>query len=184
MKYPFAFLFVATSLCFPTAALAQEPYVGISIATPGEGSWQYAPGKFVADNEHKLSKKLYGGWNFTNQFSLEAGYLSSGYHFQSPEKNTAFADLNVKMLYTAGKVSMPLGDAWNVFGKLGLAQIRSAFSAQNGYTNSSRAVRPLLGFGLDFKMTQHLDMTLEFERDGKINHVPQQKLEAGLKWRF
>jgi hypothetical protein len=184
MKYSTAFIFVATSLFCSVTVLAQEPYVGISIATPGEGSWQYAPGKFIADNEHKLSKKLYGGWNFTNQFSLEAGYLSSGYHFQSPEKNTTFADLNVKMLYSAGKVSMPLGNAWNVFGKLGVAQIRSEFRAQNENTNSSRAIRPLLGFGLDFKMTQHLDMSLEFERDGKINHVPQQKLEAGLKWRF
>lgn len=129
-------------------------------------------------------KSCTGGWNVTNQFSLETGYLSSGYHFQSPEKNTIPADLDVKMLYAAGKINMPLGDAFNVFGKIGIAQIRSEFSAQNGNTISSQAVRPLVGFGIDFKMTPHLDLTVEFERDGKINHVPQQKLEAGLKWRF
>ena len=61
MTHKFAFLLVATSLCYSTKVFAQEPYLGISIATPGEGSWQYAPGSFVADNKHNLSKKLYGG---------------------------------------------------------------------------------------------------------------------------
>lgn len=184
MTNKFTLLLCTASLCFSTEVFAQKPYIGIAIATPGEGSWQYAPGKFIPNTKHEQSKKIFVGFDFKNQFSVEAGYLNSGYQFQHPEKNKSFADLSVKMFYAAGKYSMPLGDSINAFAKIGLTQIRSEFSVENSNKKSSQAIRPLLGFGIDFKMAEHLDFTLEFERDGKINHVPQQKLSAGFKWRF
>ena len=178
------------SLSVVLPARAQQPYVGVSVMTPGEGLLIYAPGKSVADYDHLLAKKIYGGMSFDHDLSLEAGALSWGYQFMIPVKSgqqitNQQQRLKMNMLYLAGKASMPLGENFKLFAKLGIARTHSDFNGAISETQISEThMRGLLGFGLDYRLINNLDLVIEFHRAGSVKGVPQEKLEAGVKWRF
>jgi hypothetical protein len=111
--------------------------------TPGEGRLTYVPGKSLANYDHSLAKKIYGGLAFDHNLSLEAGALKWGYQFLVPTKgsqtgSTQALKLKVNMLYVAGKASM----------------------------------------------SKNLDLVMAFHRAGSVKGVPQQTLEAGVRWHF
>lgn len=178
-------LAVIGSLSVVDAVKAQQPYIGASVMTPGEGQLTYAPGKSLADYDHFLAKKIYGGLNFDQGLSVEAGALNWGYQFLVPVKSSQAntnqqQSLKVNMLYLAGKASMPLGENFHLFTKLGVARIHSDF---NGVVSEAH-IRGLAAFGLDYRVSNNLDLVIEFHRAGSVKGVPQEKLEAGVKWRF
>jgi OOP family OmpA-OmpF porin len=178
-----ASLAVIVSLSVVNSVNAQQPYIGVSVMTPGEGLLTYAPGKKVADYDHFFAKKIYGGLTFDHDLSFEAGALSWGYQFLVPTKvsqSSSTQQLKVNMLYFAGKASIPLSENFNLFTKLGIARTHSDF---NG-TMSENHMRGLAGFGIDYNMRKNLGLVIEFHRAGSVDGVPQQKLEAGVKWRF
>lgn len=178
---------VASLACLSAAQAvhAQQVYVGASVMTPGEGNLTYAPGRSVADYDHFLAKKFYGGVELQRNLSIEAGYIDWGYLFQFPHLGSQQgkfdqAQVKIKMLYTAAKFSMPLSDNWSLFAKAGVARSQ----VDSGESRSDSYVRGLVGFGTEYSVTKQLGLLIEFDRVGSIGGTPQQKLEAGIKWRF
>ncbi|WP_295758464.1 outer membrane beta-barrel protein [Undibacterium sp.] len=178
-------LVIAASLSVATPLMAQQAYVGFAVMTPGEANLSYAPGKTVANADHLLAKKIYGGAEFDNPFALELGFLDWGYQFNVPttgnhQVKIQEVDVKVNMLYLAGKASMPVSDNVKLFTKVGIARLHTDL---NG-TATANNLRGLVGFGMDYSMTKKIGLVVEFHRAGSINGVPQQKLEAGLKFTF
>ncbi|MBC3872679.1 outer membrane beta-barrel protein [Undibacterium flavidum] len=172
-------------LSFAQVAHAQQVYVGASVMTPGEGKWSYAPGVSVADYDHSLAKKIYAGIELDRDLSIEAGYLDWGYRFQSPSIGSQHSmsrqlQLKINMVYAAAKISKPVSDNWTLFAKAGIA--RTQFD--NDQVSSDSYVRGLVGFGAEYSVTKQLGLVVEFHRAGSNQGTPQQKLEAGIKWRF
>lgn len=173
------------SLSVAQVAHAQQVYVGASVTTPGEGNWTYAPGKSIANYDHSLSKKFYGGVELQRDVSIEVGYLDWGYRFQVPaagsqKTETLQTQVNMTMLYTAAKFNMSVSDHWALFAKAGVARIQADFGGQR----SDDHLRALVGFGVEYSVTKQLGLLIGFDRAGSIGGTPQQKLEAGIKWRF
>lgn len=178
---------VVSTICLSAvqSSHAQQVYIGASVMTPGEGVWTYAPGKSVADYDHSLAKKIYGGLELNNNLSIEVGLLDWGYRFRSPltgnqQSATREAQIKISMAYAATKMSLPVSENFKLFGKAGIARTHTDFNA----VTSDNHLRGLFAFGTEYSLTKQLSLQIEFHRAGSIKGTPQQKLETGLRWSF
>ncbi|MBI3346887.1 MAG: outer membrane beta-barrel protein [Burkholderiales bacterium] len=168
-------------------AAAAEPYAGLSLATPGEATIT-AAGKTPLNNDNSPHAfKLYGGLKLTDEWAVEVGYgVFGSYHFSDP--GTGFhARESVSAVTGAARYSLSLGESFAVFGKLGLAVNRMRFTNSLGMSTRESFVRPLWGFGVEYRLTRQLAVPLEFEYLGhshKQGDFRQQKLEIGLRYQF
>jgi OmpA-OmpF porin, OOP family len=168
---------------------AAEPYVGLSLATPGEASIGHG-GKTLNNLNNPTALKLYGGVALGDGWSLEAGYGAFGsWRFSDPSSTPRFeARMASRAVTAAARYSVDLGDSVAVFGKVGLAANRLRYSDSSGQSARDGFVRPMWGFGAELKLGDHLSVPLEFEHLGASNtrfgKYRQQKLELGLRYKF
>jgi len=173
------------AIALPT--LAAEPYAGLSRTTPGEATIT-AAGKTPLDNDNSpLAFKLYGGLKLSDEWAVEAGYGAFGsYHFSDP--GTGFrARQSVSAVTGAARYSLSLGESFTVFGKLGLAFNRVRFTNSLGLAAQQTFVRPMWGFGAEYRLTRQLSVPLEFEYMGRsraLGDFRQEKLALGLRYQF
>ena len=174
------------STLFSATASAADTYVGLSRTTPGEYYTDFAVAKGVENYNNPHALKLYGGMTLNDRYSVEVGYgLFGTYKLADPTPGSV-ATLNVsaKMAYVAGKASMPLGESFGLFGKFGLAVNRISETRNSQPAIKTSFVRPMLGFGFDYKITKHIAGVLEYNYYGSASGFQQQKVELGLKYAF
>jgi len=179
---------LATAITLITLpAVAADAYVGLARATPGEATITQA-GKTPLNNDNSpFALKLYGGLKLSDEWALEAGYGAFGsYHFS--DAGSGFrARRSVSAITGAARYSLSLGESFTAFGKLGVAVNRLRFSSTLGASTHESFVRPLLGLGVEYKLTPRLSVPLEFEYLGHSrgqSDFRQQKLELGLRYQF
>ena len=109
-------------------------------------------GSAKTDN-HETSWKLYGGYQFSPMWGLEAGYNDLG----------RYRGARLSSGTLAGTATMPFGDKWSLLGKLGAAFNRPRFAGSSNRTDL------LLGVGLGYSFTPHVGVRLEYEDFGKLS---------------
>lgn len=172
---------------FTLSAMAAEPYVGLSLTTPGEARI-VGPGKATLSNQnHPPAFKLYGGLTLDEHWSLEAGYGAFGsWHFA--DAASFKARLSARAVTVAGRYTLALNESFAVFTKLGLAANQLRYTASDGGAASDHFVRPMWGFGAEWRLGRQLSVPLEYEHLGRahtqVGDFRQQKLELGLRYRF
>jgi OOP family OmpA-OmpF porin len=166
-------------------AQCQGFYAGLSRTTPGEIYMDFATAKHVENYNSPLAIKLYGGVDLTEHYSVEAGYGSFGTWKVADPGSGNEVRTSSKLIYVSGKAAMALGDSFSLFGKLGVAANRfSTNGGENRAASSDSLVKPMLGFGADYKLTKGVSAALEFDYYGANGKYTQQKLELGLKYAF
>ncbi|NRR30939.1 outer membrane beta-barrel protein [Oxalobacteraceae bacterium] len=169
----------ATMLVLP--AHAEGFAVGVSIGPAhsgeifvGEGSEQV----HVNSSKGERPYKLFAGYDFTSNYGVEAGYLggSGATTFNLP---AAVGQIKIKQSggYVALKGTLPLGERWSLFGKLGAGLARATIDAAGGGTRTER--KESLGgmyasAGAAFAFNANLALQLELE------HLPKVKI-GGMK---
>lgn len=182
----------ATVLCAAACAwsvppaLAQTGYLGLSATSSGETYTNFPAAAHVESNNAPWGRKLYGGINWTDQFALEAGYGAFGTWKTANPGTGPVRDVRgtAQLLYGAGKYTVAVGDAFSVFGKVGVA--RNGFTIDYGAQSTTHAsfVRPMAGVGASYSVTSRLAAVLEYDYYGAEDHFRQQKVELGLKYGF
>lgn len=174
------------SALFSGAASAGDTYLGLNVTTPGEGYADFANAKHVRNFNSPNSFKLYGGMAISDRYSLELGYGAFGtWKVADPTPGSSAAvSISSTVWYAAGRANMPLGESFNVFGKIGIAANRYSAESNFGTSGVNSFVRPMFGFGIDYRITDRLAGVLEYNRYGKNGNSTQQKMELGLKYSF
>lgn len=134
-----------TAFCGPN----DGPYVGASLGTP---SYPDTVNGF-SSNGSPLSGKLYGGYQFTPNFALEAGVADLGRVGQSGSKvrgSSAFVD--------AVGIA-PLNDQWALLGSIGVAHTQLKTLAGN---DSSDGLK--LGLGAQYMLAHNVALRGEWEQ--------------------
>ncbi|WP_431261032.1 outer membrane beta-barrel protein [Roseateles chitinivorans] len=173
-----------------SAALAADPYAGLSWATPGEARLDIGPSTTIRNDNHPTALRLYGGLRFSPEWSVEAGYGAFGHwRFTDPtpgSRDTARISSDVFSL--AGRYTVDLDDTFAVFGKAGLALNRFRYRDSLGQSARDRLVRPMWGLGVEARFGDRLSVPLEFESFGggrtQLGEFRQRKLEIGVKLGF
>ena len=170
---------LGAALVLPVAAHAEGSYFKVGV---GESEYD-----FDSFKENKTAVSLAYGFAVDKNFGVELGYLNFGkQRWAIPDYSASIENQSV---YLAGVGSVPLTDAFSVYGKLGVAlnHTKGAYSTPDeSGSGSETKTRPLVGFGLSYNFTKDIAGTLEYHYVGKIpdTDVKMSMATVGIKYGF
>ena len=146
------------------------------------------PGSFYAGSDvgrtnvtdvdgHDTSFGAFAGYNFHPNFAVELGHrrlYERDYRF-----GTASADFRANQTSLSLIGSLPVGEGFSVYGRLGAARIQERFSS-NGFTGKDSTTKALYGIGVSYAITPAVSARVEAQK------ISQQasNLSAGLSYQF
>jgi len=133
-------------------------------------------------DEKSTGFKIYGGYQFSPQFSAELAYVNLGEATLSGNSgdqfivdgttfqflvNNAQIKFEPALFSIGGRLSIPMGQAAEFYGRLGLTSWRVDISATasglTGATTNESGNDPYYGLGFGWKFMPDLSLTLDFE---------------------
>ena len=154
----------------------------------------------LVDDDRDTGYKLFGGYQFTPNLGVEAGYFdlgNFGYRATTVPAGTLNGDMRVKGLNLDLVGTLPLAGRISALGRLGVVSVRASdsFSATGAvrmpYASASPSERSTglkAGLGLMYDITDSLAVRAEVERyrikDAVGNRGDVDLLSVGLIYRF
>ena len=175
MKKNILFALIA-ALAAPLAAHA-EAYIG--------GNVGRAEQKVDLDGysfkEHKTAYKVYGGYNYTQNFGAEVGFAD----LREIEKTGNGARIAAKpqSLYVAAVGTLPLNDQFSLIGKAGVAfnHVKISASAPGiSESGSDNQTSPYISAGAAFVLNKNVSFVAEYEYFGKVAKDGDANIKANL----
>lgn len=149
-----------------SSASLDNSYFDNALATSG------ATGLSSSDSGGSYQWRLQGGYRFNPYLALEVGYIDFG----KADYQAAYAGGSAQGSLKAGGVDMaallllPLNDSFSIFGKLGVVDATVKANLQAGAPAASatgdtsvNSVRPLLGLGATYKLTDNVDLRADYD---------------------
>src|SRR5579872_1876738 len=151
-----------------------------------------------SDNNRATGYKLFGGYQFNQNFALEAGYFdlgSFGYTATTLPPGTLNGQAKFNGINLDAVGFLPFTEQFSAFGRIGLDEVKAkdTFSGTGVVTvinsnPSERSLKYKIGIGLQYAITESLAVRGEMERyrvpDGVGNTGGIDLLSLGLVWRF
>ena len=156
-----------------SAAQAQttqpRAYVGVGVATADHADSSAGGLANYNSDGYKASAKIFGGYEFDQNWGVEAGYTdirNSDFSYSNADGTTGGGHTKGYGYYVAGKYNVPVNDQFSVYGKLGLQHSERklespALNLKDTDTGAYGAV------GLQYNINQQVALTAEYERYGK-----------------
>ena len=181
MKKNILIALIAAAAIAPVAAQA-ESYVGNSI---GRGE-QKLSGDFSA-KDHATTYKFFGGYQFSTNFGIEAGWADLG-KMEVSGGGDSFST-HPRSLYVAATGTYPLAEGFALTGKIGAARTRTTLSVTGEGDEKESKTALLLGVGGTYAITPTVQAVVEYEHFGKIIDEDGASLKAnvlsvGVRFKF
>lgn len=172
------------------AAQAQtgRSYVGVGVASADHDLRIGGLGNTSSDG-YKASAKIFGGVELTPMFGVEAGYthLTEADHSFTIGNVAGRATTDGSRSYLAGKATMPLNEAFSVYGKLGAGYTKTSLDSATPLISRDDSKTELYGaVGGQYNLNEKVALTLEYERYGKKKDygVKADAITAAAKFSF
>lgn len=178
------------------AVHAEDLYIGAALNGAYHAKLILADGSGGVRTFESKSKgmpvRLYGGYNFNANFAVEAGYKDFGkLTFGSADDAGTTLSMDARFMYVAAKGTVPLGESWSVFGKLGAANGRTRYMESGGPENdklTAKRTSPYVGIGVAYLVSKNIALTVELERVGATRvgglNFGMSALSAGASFSF
>jgi len=158
------------SACTIAAAFVAAPafaqgYIGLGFGSSSTNGIN--AGGVNGGNTNKGMVKVYGGFQFTPNWGLEAQYSDLGNRDLTNAANVRIGDYKASQLSIAATGTLPLTSAFSLMGKLGISGNSIRGSAGLGTSNATSA---LIGVGVSYSFTPALSARLEYEDFGKLGN--------------
>lgn len=155
-------------------------------------------GVTIHDDDRDIGYKLFGGYQFNRNFSLEGGYFDlgeMGFTAVTTPAGTLQGNIRLNGLNFDAVGMLPLTEKFSLLGRAGLnyAQAKDSFSGSGAVTptTSSASTRDLnykFGVGLQYDFTRAFGVRAEAERyridDAVDNKGDVDLLSLGMVYRF
>lgn len=154
----------------------------------------------IADRDRDTGYKVFGGYQFNNNFALEGGYFDLGkfgYTANTTPPGTLSGDIRLKGLNLDAVGTLPITKKLSVLGRVGVNYTEAsdaftgagAVSVLNPNPNPSKSeANYKVGLGLQYAFTENLAMRVEAERyrvnDAIGNNGHVDLVSVGLIYRF
>lgn len=125
------------------------------------------------DDFKETSYGVFAGYHVTTGFAVEAGYRRMGEDERSGYKASADA------YSLSGVGTLPVGESFNVFGRVGLTQLDTRARVGN-IKDFNGTVRGLIGVGVGYAFTPKVSGRVEFQKTGS----DIRNLSAGVAYQF
>lgn len=202
---------IAVSALMLAAPLAQAQsqgagaYLGGGI---GRGEIDFDGGSFASNSPNVVDSKIssktgyaaFGGYDFNRNWAVEGGYTHFGkFNYNYTGTGTIAPTSSAQASYTgssfwlAGKGTLPVSSAVDLFGKLGLSENRAKDSASSNdpaldavlgtpYTRNKNHVGLLLGLGGEYHVNKAVGVRVEYDDYGKFGTSGAQNLAHLSMW--
>ena len=149
-----------------TLAHADGGYAGLSVGSAEQKkSVEFSSTNIDRTKDTTTAFKLLVGYQYNPTFGVEAGWV---HHGSSDVKLSGLvATLKPESFYAAGTATLPLGNQFALFGKLGLANHRTKFGGSTRTNTGAFA-----GAGLSYAFTPTVAGVVEYEDFGKVVDEP------------
>lgn len=152
----------------------------------------------ITDDDRATGYKVFGGYQFNKNFSLEGGYFDLGkfgYKADTVPAGTLNGSSKVRGLNLDLVGTLPITDKFSAFARVGLnyADVRDSFSSTGAVrvldpNPSKREANYKFGVGAQYAFTEALAMRVEAERyrinDAVGNRGDVDLISVGLVYRF
>lgn len=129
-------------------------YAGLTLGT---GSANFtAPAGSTLVVENPKSKPVYGafgGYRYNKNVAFELAYTGASYIYTTPVGGPRYLSKQIVLALTAVG-TMPVSDAFSIYGKLGVARASSESNTVGEQTTSR--VAPTFGVGAEYKFTPNI----------------------------
>lgn len=164
-------------LAMPMFAQAQNAYVGVNA---GSAELKLT-GDLGSGKEDKTGYKAYAGYDFNQNFGLEAGYANFG-KLKDREAD-ASVSMETSAFYLAATATLPINPQFSAFVKGGVSQNRtkavlSGFGQR--FSGSEDKTSGMFGIGAAYHFNQNMSAVAEYENFGKTYSENGAKLKASL----
>jgi OOP family OmpA-OmpF porin len=178
---------VGAALAFPLFAQAEGAYIGANV---GRSEVKLSIDEEGSTKKSDTGYKAYAGYNFTQNFGAEAGYVDFG----KVNGNISVVKVEAKShaFYVAATGTLPLNEQFSLFAKAGVSQNRtkitlSAFNVRESESNNKTSA--IFGIGAAYNINKNLSAVAEYENFGKIinadgGDVKADMLSIGLRYKF
>jgi OOP family OmpA-OmpF porin len=131
-----------------------------------------ATGLSSSDSGGSYQWRLQGGYRFNPNLALEVGYIDFGKADYQADYSGGSAQGSLKAggVDMAALLLLPLNDSFSIFGKLGVVDATVKSNLQAGAPADSasgdtsvNSVRPLLGLGATYKLTDSVDLRADYD---------------------
>jgi OmpA-OmpF porin, OOP family len=178
---------VAALAVIATPAISQA--ADHEVANKFYGALSLGASRLDNSSDHGSVFKLYGGYQITENFGAEVGYLRTGdltrkYSIGS-ESFTQSA--KTRAIYTAGTARWQLGDSFSVNGLLGVAVNQLKDDATIGDRNlNGERTSMMVGFGAQYRLTPAMELTLNVDHLAEVSEKGPSSdiVTAGVVMRF
>jgi opacity protein-like surface antigen len=172
-----------------TAQGTTGPYVGAALGA-AFGNREIDDANSRNDEGLGRATKLFGGYQFTDNFGVQAGYVRLHDLNQNSGAGATLVKQTVtgQSVYVAGTARLPLGASFALTGKAGVSfgkvsAASPATAATNGLVGSKTSL--LIGTGAEYVLNHQLSFTAELESYGKISaQVKGNALTLGARYTF
>lgn len=178
---------VGAALAFPLFAQAEGTYIGANV---GRSEMKLSIDEAGSSKKSNTGYKAYAGYDFTQNFGAEAGYVDFG----KLDRSIDGVKLEAKShaFYVAATGTLPLNEQFSLFAKAGVAQNRTklTFSVLNlRDSDSQNKTSAIFGIGAAYNINKNLSAVAEYENFGKVASQDGDKLKAdllsiGLRYKF
>ena len=171
-----------------SAAQAQisSPYIGVGVAS-SDHDLKIGGASSTTSDSWKGSGKVFGGFDVNQMFGVEAGYtdIRKANHTYTIGGVTGNATSEGNRSYLAAKATMPVSDAFSVYGKLGAGYSKVKLSSALGNSSDSKT-EVYAGLGGQYKLSEKAALILEYERYGKSKDagVKADAITLGARYNF
>jgi OOP family OmpA-OmpF porin len=157
---------LALTLLAMSGAANAGGFMGVGFGeSSADGKSYFSTDTITSMTDSDTSFKLFGGYAFNSNFTLEGGYASFG-EYDADYIVASSENIEVSALYVAVMGSIPLGPV-SLFGKAGLAHWYVDRSDSDGFSwwsEDATGIDPMFGAGVKIEASGNFALRAEFER--------------------
>lgn len=172
-----------------TAKDVTGPYIGAAFGA-AFGNREIDDADSSNDEHVGRGTKIYGGYQLTENFGVQAGYVRMRQLNQNTGSGATLVEQTAtgRSAYVAGTARLPLGESFALTGKLGVAfgkvtDVSPSTVTGNSLLGSKTSL--LVGTGAEYVLNHGVAFSVELESYGKISeHVKGNTLTIGTRFTF
>ena len=173
----------------PAAKEVTGPYIGAALGA-AFGNREIDDSNSSNDEHLGRSAKIYGGYQLTENFGVQAGYVRLHEINQNSGSGATLVTQTATghSTFVAGTARLPLGQSFALTGKLGVSfgkvtDASPSTAATNLLLGSKTSL--LVGTGAEYVLNRSVSFAVELESYGKIsNQVKGNSLTVGARFTF
>lgn len=145
-------------------------YAGLTLGV-GSANFTAPAATYLVENpKNKPVYGVFGGYRYNKNLAVELAYTGASYIYSTPVAGGA-RYLSKQMVFAVTAVgTMPVSDAFSVFGKLGVASASSETNALG--EQNTRRFAPTFGAGVEYKFTPNISGRLSADVYGVTATLP------------